>query len=44
MFKRLGFWIFDHVYLGPLAPWFLGVLLGSKPVKAEPKEADGPDQ
>ena len=29
--RNLGWWLFDKVPLGPLAPYLLGLLLGSKP-------------
>ena len=31
--RRIGFWLFDHVPLGPLAPRVFGWLIGAKGVR-----------
>jgi len=33
--KRFLFWLVWNVPLGPLAPWVLGLALGSKPMKKQ---------
>ena len=33
MLHKIGWWIFDNIPLGKLAPHFFGWLIGSKPVK-----------
>jgi len=36
LIRRLAMWLFWHVPLGPLAPWVLGIALGSKPQRRDP--------
>jgi len=32
---RVWLWLFNHVPLGPLAPWVLGLIVGSPPRRVQ---------